>query len=219
MAFDLTGLPEPPDLRNWGFVEGLIAEPDAARTSRLKAAEIGAHSVSPATGALVAFLTQVTRSSQIVEVGTGIGNLLPWLMAGISTSGLITTLDADGEHHKVAKEVLGNSAQSIRFITGKPLEVIPRLADASYDLVVLNVESAELDVMVEESVRLLRPSGALVILDALGGGKVGDPAQRDKASVARRLLITKLAADSRFTSALVPVGDGLMFATLNPNGK
>ena len=215
MAFDLDGLPAPPDLRNWGFAEGLVKEPEAARAGRLRAPEIGANFVSPATGAALSFLASTLGAKQIVEIGTGVGTAIPWLLRGMAADGQITTLDADGEHHRVAKELVAGLPGHVRFITGKPLDVLPRLADRSYDLAVLSLPSADLSAAADEALRLLKVGGVLAMTDALGDGKVGDPAQRDPATVSRRLLVQRLADDIRLHLSLLPVGDGLLVAKLH----
>ena len=42
-----------------------------------------------------------------------------------------------------------------------------------------------------------------------------DPAQRDAATVSRRLLVQRMGNDPRLASSLLPVGDGLVIAVVN----
>ena len=193
MGFDTDNLPPPPDQRHWNFVEGFAPETDEMRRARQVSAEIGAAVISPATGSTLRFLARVADARHVVEVGTGVGGALLWLLQGMPPEGQVTTLDADGERHRLAKELVKEAPGRVRFITGRAAEVVPRLADHSYDLVLLSMDSADLNPMLDQSVRLLRLGGVVVLLDAFGGGKVGDPAQRDPSSVARRLVLQHFA--------------------------
>jgi predicted O-methyltransferase YrrM len=99
-----------------------------------------------------------------------------------------------------------------RLITGRALEVLPRLADAAYDLVLADGAKDEYPDYVEEAARLLRPGGVLVIDNSLWHDKVADPAQRDPDTIAIRGTLQALREDERFLVALLPVGDGLLTA-------
>lgn len=215
MGFDVSQLPPPPDLRHWSFVESFAAESDELRRAREASAEVGANVISPAAGATLRFLARAIDAKHVVEIGTGVGSALLWVLQGMSAEGQVTTLDSDGERHRLAKELVREASGRVRFITGRAAEVVPRLADHSYDLVVLSMDSADLNPMLDQSVRLLRLGGIVVLLDAFGGGKVGDPAQRDPSSVARRLVLHRFAGDPRLTPALLPVGSGLLAATVD----
>jgi predicted O-methyltransferase YrrM len=99
-----------------------------------------------------------------------------------------------------------------RLITGRALEVLPRLADSSYDLVLVDGAKEEYPEYVEEAARLLRAGGVLAIDNSLWHDKVADPAQRDPDTIAIRGVLTALRDDDRFVATLLPVGDGLLTA-------
>ena len=218
MPFDTTQLPGPPDDRAWNFVESFSRETDIIHSARMKALEIGADVVSPATGAALRFIARSMAARNICEIGTSTGGAALWLLDGAGDSGHLTSIDTDGEHHRIAREMFTAAdipAPRSRLITGRPAEVLPRMADGAYDLVVIATNTNDLNPLLDQAVRLLRIGGALVLLDAFGGGKVGDPAQRDTATVSRRLLVQRIGNDSRLTPSLLPVGDGLLVAVVN----
>jgi predicted O-methyltransferase YrrM len=97
-------------------------------------------------------------------------------------------------------------------ITGRALEVLPRLADASYDLVLVDGDKEEYPDYVEQATRLLRVGGILAIDNSLWHDKVADSAQRDPDTIAVRGVLTALREDERWLPALLPVGDGLLAA-------
>ena len=60
----------------------------------------------------------------------------------------------------------------------------------------------------------LRPGGILIIDQALLGGKVADPTQRDPESISRREVIKVIKESSdEWLPMLLPVGDGVLAAT------
>jgi predicted O-methyltransferase YrrM len=89
--------------------------------------------------------------------------------------------------------------------------VIGKLADNSYDLIVIR-PALDLFDMVHESYRLLKSGGLLVIDQALSGGKVADPTQRDPESIARRDAIKVVKEDERWAASLIPIGAGVLVA-------
>ncbi|MSY02151.1 MAG: methyltransferase, partial [Actinobacteria bacterium] len=66
--------------------------------------------------------------------------------------------------------------------------------------------------VVQESFRLLKDGGVLLIDNALDGGKVVDPTQRDFETIARRDSIKAIKEDSRWSSTLLPFGGGALVA-------
>lgn len=183
--------------------------------ARRRAEELGCAVVSPAAGAALRFLAAVVTARAVVEVGTGTGASGLWLLAGMPPDGVLTSVDREAEHLRQAREVFvsaGVPTTRTRLIPGRALDVLPRLADGCYDLVLCDGVAEETASYVEEAHRLLREGGVLAIHQALGGGRVADPAQRDGATVALRGVGQQLREDERFVPSLLPVGDGLLVA-------
>jgi predicted O-methyltransferase YrrM len=194
-----------------------VAEDGVLKAARRRAAEIGVTPLAGGAGAALRLLAASIGASAVVEVGTGTGVSGLWLLRGMTPEGVLTTVDLEGEHLRLAREAFheeGVASTRTRLITGRALDVLPRLADGAYDLVHLDGPADEIRACIEESVRLLRPGGILAISGAFGGDKVADPAQRDAETVARRGAVIALREDERFVPALLPVGDGLLVATL-----
>jgi predicted O-methyltransferase YrrM len=136
----------------------------------------------------------------------------------MAPDGQLTSIDAELDHQRAAKETLaaaGIEPARCRLITGRAMDVLPRLADRVYDLVFIDADKSEYPAYFEQARRLLRPGGLVIIDNALWGGKVADPAQRDPETVSLRTLGTTVAEDDSLVSALVPVGDGLLVAVVH----
>lgn len=197
------------------FVESYVTEDAILQSARESAHELGLTPIGPGAGATLRLLAAAGNAKAVVEVGTGTGVSGLWLLRGMRPDGILTTIDIEGEHQRMAKRVFaeaGYSPSRTRIITGHALEVLPRLADGAYDLVLLDADPVEHSAYAAEARRLLRVGGVMVINNALAGGRVGDPAARDHATVTIREMVKALRDSDEWTSALVPAGDGLLCA-------
>ncbi|MFJ9367355.1 O-methyltransferase [Nocardia sp. NPDC101769] len=202
--------------RNLAYVEESVAEDDILVGARERALELGAAPVAPAVGALLGMYAQLLRARAVVEVGTGAGVSGLWLLDGMREDGTLTTIDSEPEHQRAAREAFRSAEIAparTRLINGRALDVLPRLADGAYDLVFIDAAPLEHPQYVVQAVRLLRDGGAILLHNALLGGRVPDPAQRDPQTMAVRAATRAIAEDPDLTSVLIPVGDGLLCAS------
>ncbi|MFB9237149.1 O-methyltransferase [Plantactinospora siamensis] len=185
------------------------------RTARSLAREIGLEAVTPGVGATLRMLAAAGNARAVVEIGTGTGVSGVWLLRGMRPDGVLTTIDVEAEHQRIARRVFveaGYPAGRTRIITGRALDVLPRLADGVYDLVFVDADVAEYRACVDAALRLLRPGGLLAIGRALAGGRIGDPAARDPATVTVREVVKAVRESEDWVPALLPAGDGLLTA-------
>lgn len=195
--------------------EASITEDAVTAAARERAVDSGAGAVTPAVGALLSVLARLTGAKAVVEVGTGAGVSGLWLLAGMREDGVLTTIDVEPEHQRLAKQAFseaGVGPSRTRLISGRAQEVLTRLADESYDLVFVDAAPADQPQYVAEGVRLLRPGGAIVVHRAALGGRAGDASANDAEVAAVREAARLIAEDERFTPVLIPLGDGLLAA-------
>jgi len=195
--------------------ENSISEDAIVAAARDRAVETGAGAVTPAVGALLSVLAKLSGAKTVVEVGTGAGVSGLWLLSGMRHDGVLTTIDVEPEHQRLAKQAFneaGIGPSRTRLISGRAQEVLTRLADESYDLVFIDGEPADQPQFVAEGVRLLRPGGVIVVHRAALGGRAGDAAANDRDVTAVREATRAIAEDERLTPVLVPLGDGLLAA-------
>ena len=195
--------------------EGSISEDAIVSAARERAVDAGAGAVTPAVGALLGLLARLSGGKAVVEVGTGAGVSGLWLLSGMRDDGVLTTIDIEPEHQRLAKQALseaGIGPGRTRLIGGRAQDVLTRLADESYDLVFIDAAAADQSHFVVEGVRLLRPGGVIVIHHAALDGRAGDPAAQDAEVTAVREAARLIADDDRLTPVLVPLGDGILIA-------
>ncbi len=138
-----------------------------------------------------------------------------WLLRGMADDGILTTVDDETENTRAARQAFADAgvpSQRTRLITGRPLEVLSRLADGAYDMVFLNGETQETARYLDDARRLLRPGGLIAIDRVLAEGRVPDPAQRDADTIAMRTLLSEVSVDEHVRPLLLPVGGGLLVA-------
>jgi predicted O-methyltransferase YrrM len=192
-----------------------VAEDDVLAAARARATELGCVPVGPGAGAALRLLAATLSARAVVEIGTGTGVSGLWLLRGMRRDGVLTTVDVEPEHQRAAREAFteaGVPANRARLISGRALEVLPRLTDGGYDLVFGDADKNEYAAYLEEALRLLRPGGVVAFDNALWHDRVADPAQRDSETVAIRELGKAVRDDERLVPCLLPVGDGLLVA-------
>jgi predicted O-methyltransferase YrrM len=166
-------------------------------------------------GAALCFVAAAIAARAVVEVGTGTGVSGLWILRGMRSDGVLTTVDVEAEHQQLAKETFteaGIAPQRVRLIAGAALDVLPRLTDGHYDIVFCDAAKQEYGDYLDAALRLLRPGGVVAFDNALWHDKVADPAQRDPETVAIRELDKLVAEDETLLPLLLPVGDGLLLA-------
>jgi predicted O-methyltransferase YrrM len=197
------------------FAENYPLEDIHMQQARKNGVELGALDPSPAVGALIATIAQMIRAKSIVEIGTGSGVGGLWAFHGAAAESTLTSIDDEREHSGAARTTFdeaGIASQRFRLITGNIIEVVGKLAEANYDLMIVRSPQDIVDV-VQESFRLLKANATLIIDAALDNGRVADPTQRDFATISRRDAIKAIKEDARWNSALIPVGAGALIAT------
>lgn len=190
----------------WAFADAFALEDDAMDAAREAAHQFGIEPISPATGAAVALVAAAGPAERIIEVGTGTGVASLWLLRGAPEAQL-TTIDEDLDHHQVARTIL--QGRRVRFITGRAADVLPRMNEQAYDLVLVDAGWQSVQAQFATAMRLVRPGGSVLVTRVLQDGKVANPAKRDRATVAYRDLLKQVREDGAL-AALSIVGDGLL---------
>ena len=197
---------------NWLYSEEFAVETSSIARARALSLEYGVDAISPAVGAQMAILAASIGAKNIIEVGTGLGVSGLWLLRGAPTANL-TSIDVEFEYHDQAKALFADSGmphQQLRLITGYSSEVLPRMNENSYDIVVVDSDPAHLLENVEHSLRLVRIGGLVLVPHALWRGEVSDPAKRGDIPSLYRSVLTLVSESDAVIAALSPAGDGLL---------
>lgn len=171
--------------------------------------------MSPGTGAALRLLTATADAKAVAEIGTGTGVSGIYLLQGMRPDGVLTTVDPEPDRQQFAKQAFraaGFAGNRARFIPGRALDVLPRLADGGYDLVFCDGDRMESLDYLAESLRLLRPGGLVCFEGVFSEGRTVDSAAQPAEVLRVRELLRAVRESQELLSSLLPVGDGLLCA-------
>jgi predicted O-methyltransferase YrrM len=211
----------PPTSASWSYAENWLPDEDFVLEARARADELGCTPIGKGAAAALTVIAALVDARAVVEIGTGAGVSGLALLRGMRADGVLTSVDVEAENQRAARATFtagGISPSRTRLITGRALEVLPRLTDGGYDIVFIDGDKSEYTAYLEQAVRLLRPGGAVVVDNALWHDKVADPAQRDARTIGLREVVTAVREDARLTPALLPISDGLLVAVRRDRG-
>jgi len=197
----------------WTYCEEFVPEDEHQLRARELSLELDRPAILPGTGSVLRVLAAALQARSVVEIGTGTGIGALWLLGGMPDDGVLTTIDPDVALQRAAKQILSGAGvrpARLRAIAGRPADVLPRLADGAYDLVLVAGDVHGYPQGVEEGLRLLRPGGVLAVDAALGHDRVANPARRDEVTTLLRDVGRAVRDDERLVPALLPSGDGLL---------
>ena len=199
------------------YAENFNPEDLVLEHARARGVEVGANDISVGTGVFLQQLAHLLSAQSVVEVGTGSGVGSLYLLRGMIDSGTLTSIDDEIEHARIAKMAFYEAeieAARFRLITNPVMDVLSKLTDRAYDLVLLRHDPIDLTYTIDEAHRILRSGGVFVIDNFFGGAKVNDPAQRDPKTIALRDAGKLLKGETdKWVTSLIPLGDGLLLAT------
>ena len=155
------------------------------------------------TGEFLSVLVRAALARRILEIGTSNGYSTLWLAeAAREIGGSVTTVELAEYKVGLASANFSRSglASSIALVRDDAGRVLARSEPDAFDLVFLDSERTEYAGWWPELRRVIRPGGVLVVDNATSHAEQLAP------------LIALVRADLRFTSVLVPVGNGELVA-------
>jgi predicted O-methyltransferase YrrM len=203
---------------SWRFVEERVVEDVDIERARRTSLEHGVDPITASAGEYIATIAISIDASNIIEIGTGLGVGTLWL-AQACPDAHITTIDSEMDHHATVRELLHNAeipASRVRLITEKALDVLPKMNEASYDLIVIDADFQNVQAYVDQAINLVRPRGSVIVAGALGDDLVADPTQRDDKTSAYRWLLKALDDRDDVVHTVNQIGDGLVHIVKRP---
>ena len=162
---------------------------------------------------------------RIVEVGTAYGYSTLWMALAQPAGGTIVTIDPDAGRTDQARgwwREAGIPDDRIEVVTAPALEAFvaaePRLA-GPFDLAFIDALKPEYLAYFQAIVPRLAPAALVVADNVLWSGRVSGerPVRPDDAGTAALKAFNEtLLRDPRLSAAILPVGDGLLVATVRP---
>jgi predicted O-methyltransferase YrrM len=177
-------------------------EYDSAQGDRLNRLR----NVEPETAELLGVLVRANRAQRVLEVGTSNGHSTLWLAdAAEAVGGRVETLDIDPRRTELARATLERAglAGAVACRTIGAAQALAEYPDAAWDFVFLDAERPEYPGYWPNLRRALAPGATLAIDNAIS--------HESELQSFNRLL----GEDPELTTALVPIGAGLIVSVLD----
>jgi len=204
---------------SWRFVEERVSEDVDIERARHASLEHGIDPITASAGQYIATIATALNATKIMEIGTGLSVGTIWL-AHACPGAHITSIDSEMDHHVSVRELLNAAeipASRVRLITEKALDVLPKMNESSYDLVVIDADYQNVQAYVDHGISLVKPRGSVIVAGVLGDDLVADPAKRDDKTSAYRWLLQALEDRNDVVHTLNLIGDGLVHIVRLPD--
>ena len=162
-------------------------------------------------GRFLSLLSKVAQPKRILEIGTFTGYATLCLAEGLNQEGEIHTIDCNEELMEFQKKYFDKSpfAHQIHQHLGEALDVIPQL-QGTFDLVFIDADKKNYPNYFESLIPKINKGGLIISDNVLWSGKVLEEAGKDDLETIRlQEFNKKMVADTRISSLLLPLRDGL----------
>lgn len=179
--------------------------------------ELGIPVIPHETAKFIDFFCAAVEPKDILEIGTAIGFSASLMAQHLQTDGHLTTIDRYAKMYDRAKENFKRMGleDRVTLIEGDAADVLPTLAEASYDLIFMDSAKAKYIEFYPHCLRVLKTGGVLIIDDVFQAGTILE----DEKNIPKRVrtihrklneLMDTVLNDPIHRSCLVPLGDGLL---------
>lgn len=120
---------------------------------------------TPLVGALLRTLAVSKPCGRFLELGTGTGISAAWILDGMDSNSVLTSVDIDDVIQDVARHNLVNDPR-ITFVLSDGLEFLRSQKSGSFDFVFADAMPGKYEGL-EEALRVVKPGGFYVIDDML----------------------------------------------------
>jgi caffeoyl-CoA O-methyltransferase len=174
------------------------------------------------SGRMLAVLAASRR--RVVEIGTAIGYSTLWMGLALPNGGTIVTIDPDRSRTDRARgfwRAAGLPDDRVRVVNAPALEAFagsaPELA-GPFDMVFIDALKDEYLAYLDALMDRLAPGAVVVADNVLWSGRTSGarPSVPGDGSDALREFCARVSTDPAFETAILPIGDGLLVATLRP---
>jgi caffeoyl-CoA O-methyltransferase len=170
----------------------------------------------PVEGRLLEMLVYTGGASRVLEIGTYSGYASLSMAAALPPGGHIDTCEIEERHAEVARRYIAQSpyADRIAVHVGPALETIDRL-EGSFDFVFIDADKENYVGYYEAVLPRLGERGLIAADNTLWSGRVLDESDTSEGTRAIKEFNEHVRADSRVTSVMLTVRDGVTL--IRPN--
>ncbi len=178
---------------------------------------IGANMLSgPVQGRFLSMFSKLIRANSILEIGTFTGYSTLCFAESLDLDGHIDSIDVNEETLEMAGEYISEAGfdHQINLYHGDAMNVIPSL-DRTYDLIFIDADKERYQEYVDLVYPKLSKHGVILVDNVLWHGKIFDDMAKDEKTESIRNFNANIQKDTRFTSFLMPLRDGVYILQKN----
>ena len=174
--------------------------------------------IAPEQGQFMALLVKLIGAKKTLEVGVFTGYSALVTALALPDDGKIIACDKDEQYTNMAKPYWERANVSHKIdlrIAPAQLTLEQLIADGqenTFDFAFIDADKRSYSIYYEQVLKLIRPGGLMAIDNVLWSGRVADPNNTDKRTIAIREFNQQLHQDERVNISLVPISDGLTLA-------
>lgn len=180
--------------------------------------------IHPEVRALLEVLCKIHKSKRILEIGSAIGYSAIILARNLPEDGRLITIERNPEMTSLALKNIerANLGSVIRVIEGEALEVLECL-DSKYDMIFIDAAKGYYNEFLELAMPLLEEGGLIVSDNVLYKGMTAtdDLVKRRQKTIVGRMrdYLSLLCENEKFTTSVIPIGDGVAISYYNEVNK
>ncbi len=161
-------------------------------------------------GRVLSMLSKMNSPKRILEIGTFTGYATLCLAEGLTTDGIIYTLDINEELEDMVRNNFTKSPlnSKINYRIGDAQSSLKVLSNETFDLVFIDADKKNNGTYYDLVFDQVRPGGLIIVDNVLWSGKILNKAQ-DKDTKNISSFNDKIANDKRVEKLILPVRDGL----------
>ena len=163
-------------------------------------------------GRILSSYSKAIKPNSILEIGTYTGYSALCLAEGLTTNGILHTIDMNEELASFTQNFIDKSEfnNKIKFHVGDALKIIPNI-DLKWDLVFIDADKENYSNYFDLVIEQVKKGGWIIADNVLWSGKVLEPThENDLETQSLKNFNEKVKSDTRVSNLLLPVRDGMM---------
>ena len=169
---------------------------------------------SKVQGGFLSIISKIIKPKNVLEIGTYSGYTTLCIAGGLTTNGIIHTIDKNEELLEIQNRYFKKSRYRNQIIqyTGNALEIIPQFKE-NFDMIFLDADKENYSNYLDIIKPMLNKGGVLLTDNVLWHGKVLKNSEiQDETTKLINKFNKKLALDSSFETVILPLRDGISFS-------
>lgn len=210
----------------YDYILSHTQEPEVLRQLRVETSTLTGREmqVSPEQGRFLAMLVQLMGAERCIEVGVYTGYSSLSVALALPEHGRLVACDRVDLTLAIARKYLRLAGVDHKVVVKHGMaqdsleELLGEGGADSFDFAFLDADKRNYHVYYELLLKLVRPGGLIVVDNVLWHGRVADPEEKDNKTAYIRRFNAFLFHDTRVTTSMVPIGDGVTLCRKVPPG-